>query len=269
MTESRARHRAAPQDPGHRGRRTARSTGRGSRMSKEARRARRAFRTVLLARSLCVFVLTVPVSMAGWAVFGLAEHMTAQTIITGSMEPGIRPGDVVLAQHKSAAELVPGHVIVVHNPAQPGHLLTHRLHAKTDKGELITKGDANPLPDSTPVAPGEVVGEAKLLLPMLGEVRLWVMHHDWVPLGATAAALLTAVGVLLLVPVPLPPAKPDRSGRHGAVPRSRLRRRAVPEPVVSLPDPVPSGLVPPQRTPPLVVPAQRAPQLAGAGRHGA
>lgn len=293
MTESRARHRAAPQDPVRRGPRADPSAERGSRMSgapsgrllgralrrwsgrlsKQDRRARRAFHTVLLARSICVFVLTVPVSMGGWAVYGMARHMTAQIIVTGSMEPGIRPGDVVLAERRSAAELQVGHVIVVHNPAHPGHLLTHRLHAKTDTGELVTKGDANPLPDSTPVAPGDVVGEAKLLLPMLGEVRLWVMHRDWVPLATTAAALLTAVGVLLLVPVPLPPAKPDRSGRHGAAPGSRLRRRrSVPVPVVRLPDAIPSELVPaelvpPQRTPPLAVPAQRVPQLVGSARN--
>ncbi|MEV7868740.1 signal peptidase I [Streptomyces sp. NPDC088124] len=108
----------------------------------------------------------VPVMALGW---------TAGVVQSGSMRPALVPGDVVVYQppppdHAPAV----GRIVLTQDPTRPGRLLTHRVHQVLPDNHLITKGDANPTPDSTPVRPSELQGVARLRVPWIGlPVQLW------------------------------------------------------------------------------------------------
>ncbi len=136
-------------------------------------------------------------------------------ITSGSMEPLIRPGDVVLAAVDD--DLEPGQVITYQDPARMDSLTTHRVLSVNEDGTLRTQGDANPTPDSTAVPRDNVLGRGRLLVPLIGLPLVWlsggaVLFGLWV--------VVTAVSVAVVV---------GASGRGGPPPPSARAgtRRAV------------------------------------------
>lgn len=69
------------------------------------------------------------------------------TMLTGSMSPGINPGDVVVAGQAPVADIKVGDVITYHIPIEDQRVETHRVvEIKTGDDGLTTvrtKGDAN------------------------------------------------------------------------------------------------------------------------------
>ena len=70
-------------------------------------------------------------------------------VTSGSMEPTIRGGALLLAKETPFNRLAEGDVIVYESG---GRLNTHRIIA-LEYGAAVTKGDAALLPDSVPVTP--------------------------------------------------------------------------------------------------------------------
>jgi len=70
-------------------------------------------------------------------------------VTSGSMEPAIQSGALLLARESPFSRLAEGDVIVYESS---GKLNTHRVIA-FEYGAAITKGDAALLPDATPVTP--------------------------------------------------------------------------------------------------------------------
>src|SRR5881392_868454 len=78
-----------------------------------------------------------------WSLVPVLFGWTVTVVVSGSMVPTLRPGDVVVVSPVRAADvgrLTPGKVILVADPAHPGQLLSHRLVGFTTDGNLITKG---------------------------------------------------------------------------------------------------------------------------------
>ena len=87
----------------------------------------------------CLLVTLVPM-LFGWRPY---------VIESGSMEPRIGIGDVVLASPVAAAdqkELL-GRVTVFDSPEVPGKVITHRV-VRLEGDTIVTKGDANQSVDS-------------------------------------------------------------------------------------------------------------------------
>jgi signal peptidase len=150
----------------------------------------------LLGRSLATVLVTVTCGLAIWSVLPRAAGWSPSVVMTGSMEPRLHPGDVVLSAPATALAVKPGQIIVVTNPAMPSHLLVHRFLRYTSSGELITKGDANPRADSSPVPPSFVRGLPRLRLPFIGLGIVWLHNHAWRQLGFALLAILAAFGLL-------------------------------------------------------------------------
>ncbi|MGL4743209.1 MAG: signal peptidase I [Dermatophilaceae bacterium] len=140
------------------------------------------------------------------AAFGLAFWSAAPsvigwqptTVVSGSMEPRIHVGDVVVARPVTAGEARPGQVLLVDDPDQPGRLRLHRFVERDATGRLVLKGDANPGRDSSPVAPAAVHGVGALRVPWAGVPVVWARTGQWGRLGllviaGTAALALTTV----------------------------------------------------------------------------
>lgn len=124
-------------------------------------------------------------SMTGWisgAVFILALFWFSlgllpvypATVITGSMTPLLDPGDVVIAIKVDPSEIEVGDVI---DFLTPGMRVIHRVievQGEGDNTTYVTKGDANPSPDSDPVLAANVRGKMIGSVPYVGRVVLFL-----------------------------------------------------------------------------------------------
>lgn len=96
----------------------------------------------------------------------LATNGEWRTVQTGSMEPVISAGDVVLVTPDATVEI--GDVIAFPDPVQPERDILHRVVDIHAGGLLATKGDANDLNDPWQVSPSEVIGIQSFSIPKIG-----------------------------------------------------------------------------------------------------
>ncbi|MEV6350301.1 signal peptidase I [Actinoplanes sp. NPDC051851] len=94
-------------------------------------------------------------------------------VASGSMRPGVRPGDLVVTV--PADELRPGDVIRFHDRNRPRRALLHRIARVRADGLLITKGDANAVVDRAPIPRSAVSGVLRLRIPYAGLPVLWLL----------------------------------------------------------------------------------------------
>ncbi|MDX6201197.1 MAG: signal peptidase [Frankiales bacterium] len=187
---------------------------------------------LLLGRTLAAVVVAVTCGLAIWSVLPRAAGWSPSVVMTGSMQPRLHPGDVVLSAPASARTVTPGQIILVTDPAMPSHLLVHRFMRFTPSGDLITKGDANRREDSSPVPPASVRGLPRLRLPYIGLGIVWLHDHSWRQLGLAALAILAACGLLGSAG----PGLDDRSGETQDDDPAPVDREPQPVPVRRLPE---------------------------------
>jgi signal peptidase I len=102
-----------------------------------------------------------------------AVGVTPFTVLTGSMQPALDPGDVVLSQSRSPLEVRPGDVVTFHDPGRDGALVTHRVESMRRNGptvSFVTKGDANDVSERWSVPADGSIGRAVLNVPEVGHV---------------------------------------------------------------------------------------------------
>jgi len=146
----------------------------------------------VIAASVSRAVLTVTGGLLLWATFPAAVGWHPAVIMSGSMLPAIVAGDVIVDKKVPVDQLKPGQVVVVADPDHPGRLRTHRLVRVDREGQLILRGDANPMPDSSRIAPEHVVGVAALRVPLVGRPVIWLNERRIVPLVVLGAAAVAA-----------------------------------------------------------------------------
>lgn len=142
-----------------------------------------------LARAMLGVVVLLVLMTLGPVAFGWRSDV----VMTGSMRPVIAPGDVVVSRPAVAAEVRARQIVIVVNPAQPRTTLLHRVVRINEGGSLVTQGDANPVPDSTPVPPDFVRAVPALRIPYIGLPVLWTRTRQYSRIAAFAAS----VGLLL------------------------------------------------------------------------
>lgn len=140
-----------------------------------------------------VLAATIPAVVAGWQPLA---------VVSGSMQPAVATGSLVLVQPAEADRFYAHPSIVAFaDPARPGRLLTHRVvdTASVD-GTVIytTKGDANRNADSDTVAHEDTLGAVRMVVPFVGLPATWLHGGDLRPLALWLAASLIAVWVLFL-----------------------------------------------------------------------
>lgn len=119
----------------------------------------------------------------------------ATPVLSGSMEPGIATGGVVITQRRDLDDLALRDVIVLHRPDDPDRLVVHRvvsLERSPDGPVIRTQGDANDVPDDWRVTLKDEVHVVRADLPYVGRMALALR-------GDGARTGLTAAGVVLLV----------------------------------------------------------------------
>jgi len=107
-----------------------------------------------------------------------------EPVYTGSMEPAIPVGSVVVIKPVDPETLKIGDIICF-TLTEPTSI-THRIKNITDEG-FITKGDANEDPDQWIVKKENVIGKAILTVPFIGYLGYFVR---------------TPIGFILLIVIP-------------------------------------------------------------------
>ncbi|MDF9717043.1 signal peptidase I [Nocardioides sp. ChNu-153] len=162
--------------------------------------AARAYRAALLT---LVAVATLP----------LLWSWSSHVVRTGSMEPTIAPGDVVVAQPFGEAEDVPlGKIMIFRNPALTDReqLLVHRVVDDRGDGSWTTRGDANPGNDATPVTRDDLRSRAVLLVPFVGKPYVWAAGGQPLQLLLLAGWLALTVAAFVVAS-----RRPDADGAAG------------------------------------------------------
>jgi signal peptidase len=130
------------------------------------------------------FVLLVALILP-FVVFAVPQTIGADhgfVVLSGSMEPAISPGDVIIV---ASGPVAVGDVITYRTGNEVP--TTHRIVEEVD-GAYRTKGDANENVDAGLVDPSQILGSVIVVIPLIGYVILWAN---------------TTLGFVLLVVVPL------------------------------------------------------------------
>lgn len=85
----------------------------------------------------------------------------AVVVVSGSMAPAVRPGDVVVYR-RGAAPAVSDLAVI--EGARWRETVVHRVISRSSSGEVTTRGDANPIPDRDPVPATDVRGRGVLVV---------------------------------------------------------------------------------------------------------
>ena len=113
--------------------------------------SRKRFLAQLSRWTVRLVMLLAVVVFAGLAVGPHVLGYRTMTMLTGSMSPGIDPGDVIVVTPLPISEVEAGMVISYHIPIDDHRLVSHRV-LSVDTGPdgavtVQTKGDANDAPD--------------------------------------------------------------------------------------------------------------------------
>ena len=141
--------------------------------------------TVLL---LAVMAVALPFSLP--KLFGYQIY----NVLTQSMEPAMPVGSAIYVKRCDPQALEQGDIITFRLSEATGLVETHRVvENDTQARQLITKGDANALPDVDPVSYERVVGKVVICIPVLGTVS--EMLHSGP--GVTACVAIFALAIIL------------------------------------------------------------------------
>jgi len=153
-------------------------------------------RTTALDHALTVLAL-LGLVMLGLTITASTTGLRPLVVRSGSMEPTIATGGMVVVRTTDARDVRVGDVVAVDRP--DGVRVTHRVlstePAAGGQVSLRLKGDANPDPDPFPVVVAEV-GEVVYSAPWLGRVsaELTSARGGFVLGSVVTAVLLTVVG---------------------------------------------------------------------------
>ncbi len=112
-------------------------------------------------------------------------------VLTGSMEPQIMEGDLIICHTADATDVKVGDVIAFFPDGSGTSVLTHRVIEVTEENGSLsfrTQGDANDSADRLPVSADRLIGEYRLRIPGAGNVAMFMQ---------------TAPGLIVCVVLPL------------------------------------------------------------------
>jgi signal peptidase len=146
-------------------------------------------------------------------VLPLAFGARPFTVMSGSMEPAIDTGDVVVIKSIPPSQARLGDVVTFRDPRHPERLLTHRVRGlRFDHRQslFVTKGDAATQVERWKVARDGHIGRALYRLPKLGHLALAVQTPLLRMLAIIIPALLLALLAIVWIWRPSEP-EPEAS----------------------------------------------------------
>lgn len=93
------------------------------------------------------------------------------SVLTGSMEPMIHAGDMVIIAKYDEGHPQVGDVVTFWQDQAKSSLITHRVMERLDNGYVLTKGDANHETDGGWTEPKRVLGKVVLRIPYAAAIQ--------------------------------------------------------------------------------------------------
>jgi signal peptidase I len=159
-------------------------------------RLRRALRLGDRAASIvCVLALILMAAV----LFGIVSGYRPLVDHSDSMRPAIRAGDLLITHNEPAGSVRRGEIVSFKDPALAGRLVTHRvvaIHPVGSRLDFLTKGDANPAPESWSAARNASIGVLWLRVPEIGRPVAWLADPVVRTVILSLAALLLSTALL-------------------------------------------------------------------------
>ncbi len=151
-----------------------------------------------------VFVVLIVALLGGSLMFALNQDpnktflgFRAYNVLSGSMEPELSKGDMVIVKAVPAEELQTGDIVTYYPTDEVGTTVTHRVvNTLMKDGQVLieTKGDAVDQTDS--MFPGDaVIGVVVFHIPMLGAAVAWIQTHLMLSVGVVVLATGVWIGL--------------------------------------------------------------------------
>jgi len=142
------------------------------------------FAVIILLIAAAAFTFLAP--RFGWSV---------DTVFSGSMEPQLKVGGVVVTRPVAAEEIKVGDIITFH-PSMNEQLTSHRVIAVDDgsSSHFLTKGDANEDADPFVVPAQNVVGKVCFHIPYFGYATQFIKT----PLGLLLTLCLPGLIIIIM-----------------------------------------------------------------------
>ncbi|MEP7020443.1 MAG: signal peptidase I [Pseudonocardiales bacterium] len=150
-----------------------------------------------LVRAALLFITLVVVMLSIGPVTGRYRTLT---VLSGSMRPWMKPGDIVIDTPMRASDLREGDIVTYHLPGGNRTLVTHRIVRIVQPGDLPTiqtKGDANNTPDPIAKLDEPRVWRGRMVVPKVGYALNALRSPKMRLLGSVLAPILL-LGVWLL-----------------------------------------------------------------------
>jgi signal peptidase I len=158
--------------------------------------------TLLLVVAFCAL------GIAGYEVETGRWHATP--VLSGSMRPAMRPGDIVITQRVPISDLRVRDVVVFNPPGENAHQTVHRIVKLTMKGtttSITTWGDANLVPDAAVSSlRGDAAYRVVRVVPLVGYPAIWLQNGN-------RGLLAMALGAILLIAATVTILRPDKPAK--------------------------------------------------------
>ncbi len=138
-----------------------------------------------------IFILFISVS----PLLPLQGMPRTYVVATGSMEPTIKAGSIIVTNTMKLDDLKPGEIITFKNPENPEQVITHRIASVVTKNPLVvkTKGDNNQQADGWEISGEDILGKHIISLPYLGRVANFIRQ----PAGFGLVVVLPALIIIV------------------------------------------------------------------------
>lgn len=131
--------------------------------------------------------------LISFSVLSASGFVKARIVLTGSMEPTIHPGDVVLLAPTPRTQPKLGDVAAYtarRFSGEPVGIFTHRIIGGDPVNGWLMKGDNNPTPDTQKPKGEDISGVVFFVIPWIGKLMTPKMLMILIPIG---------VGIWLIV----------------------------------------------------------------------
>lgn len=153
-----------------------------------------------IAKTVAIVSLIFLALVVSLAIFKIPGNIRILSVLSGSMEPAIQKGSIIVIQPKENYQK--NDVITVSEPSNPKVSLTHRIiDTNTEKGNTryVTKGDANDTPDLELKPKSSVLGKVILTVPLLGYVTTFGKTREGLIFLIIIPATLITYSELLVI----------------------------------------------------------------------
>ena len=136
----------------------------------------------------------ITVIAVGFVGFNIISGAKGYAVITDSMVPVFKKGDIVFVKETDFSSVNEGDILTVSFPDSSGYF-THRVvSVDRDAGMFRTKGDANESEDPQPSTAEQIVGKVWYSVPLLGYISIFISSMNLIKIS-----VILAIVVIILV----------------------------------------------------------------------